>query len=159
MENYPQDYPKSHNEDFSQDRHDKCDPPAREAVIKYIDKTLKPIYPGYKADHNPDKYGVDLLVYRDDLVWFYIEVYKKDPLNWWGDRSFPKSWKWVDFPIRKRKFLLLQPYPCTWAFIVSHNLTRALKVFCTKILPAPIYKKYNVEYYQIPIGDCKEILL
>ena len=45
---------------FNQKVHDACDPPAREAVSKYIKATW-----GMNAWHNPDQYAVDLIIEKD----------------------------------------------------------------------------------------------
>jgi hypothetical protein len=54
---------------FNQALHDQYDPPAREAVTKWVKMKW-----GLECRENPNVYGVDLLVYRADKLVGYIEV-------------------------------------------------------------------------------------
>ena len=63
---------------FNQELHDLCDPPAREAVTDWIEMKW-----GLQAKPNPDKYGVDLIVYRRGEICGYVEVETRD----WGPKA------------------------------------------------------------------------
>jgi hypothetical protein len=54
---------------FEQELHDLYDAPAKEAVAAFIEKQC-----GVTVQPNPDKYGVDLLVLKDDKLIGTIEA-------------------------------------------------------------------------------------
>lgn len=76
---------------FEQELHDLYDAPAKEAVAAFIEKKC-----GVTVQPNPDKYGVDLLVTKDDKVVGTIEV----EVRQWHPCPYPT----IHVPERKRKF-------------------------------------------------------
>jgi len=76
---------------FEQELHDLYDAPAKEAVAAFIEKKC-----GVTVQPNPDKYGVDLLVMKDDKVVGTIEV----EVRQWHPCPYPT----IHVPERKRKF-------------------------------------------------------
>lgn len=76
---------------FEQELHDLYDAPAKEAVAAFIEKQC-----GVTVQPNPDKYGVDLLVLKDDKLIGTIEV---EVRQW-----HPCPYSTIHVPERKRKF-------------------------------------------------------
>ena len=76
---------------FEQELHDLYDAPAKEAVAAFIEKQC-----GVTVQPNPDKYGVDLLVLKDDKLIGTIEV----EVRQWHPCPYPT----IHVPERKRKF-------------------------------------------------------
>ena len=76
---------------FEQELHDLYDAPAKEAVAAFIEKKC-----GVTVQPNPDKYGVDLLVLKDDKLIGTIGV----EVRQWHPCPYPT----IHVPERKRKF-------------------------------------------------------
>ena len=76
---------------FEQELHDLYDAPAKEAVAAFIEKKC-----GVTVQPNPDKYGVDLLVLKDDKLIGTIEVEVR--------QRHPCPYPTIHVPERKRKF-------------------------------------------------------
>ena len=76
---------------FEQELHDLYDAPAKKAVAAFIEKKC-----GVTVEPNPDQYGVDLLVIKDDEVVGTIEV----EVRQWHPCPYPT----IHIPERKRKF-------------------------------------------------------
>jgi hypothetical protein len=53
----------------------------------------------FDVKDNPDKYGIDLLCYRNGILKYYVEVEVK---NLWTGQDF--HWNTINVPIRKEKF-------------------------------------------------------
>ena len=95
---------------FNQKVHDACDPPAREAVSRYIKSTW-----GINAWHNPDQYAVDLIIEKDKKLIGYAEIEMRD----WDHCPF----KTIHIPKRKDK--LFNNNKRTIYFVVSRGMTKA----------------------------------
>jgi hypothetical protein len=95
---------------FNQAVHDACDPPAREAVSKYIKATW-----GMNAWHNPNQYAVDLIIEKDKELIGYAEIEMRD----WDHCPF----KTIHIPKRKDK--LFNNNKKTIYFVVSRGMERA----------------------------------
>ena len=95
---------------FNKQVHDACDPPAREAVSKYIKATW-----GMNAWHNPDQYAVDLIIERDKNLIGYAEIEMRD----WDTCPFNT------IHIPKRKDKLFDNDKKTIYFVVSRGMNRA----------------------------------
>lgn len=106
---------KSGYKPFSQKLCDKYDEPARN-FVKTIYKNLAII-----AQDNPDKYGVDLVLYKDGIKIGYAEV---EVCVGWNAPMYP--FKTYHVPVRKAKFFNLDMPTEFWA--VSNTLSRALHI-------------------------------
>lgn len=95
---------------FNKQVHDACDPPAREAVSKYIKATW-----GMNAWHNPDQYAVDLIIEQDKNLIGYAEIEMRD----WDTCPFNT------IHIPKRKDKLFDNDKKTIYFVVSRGMTKA----------------------------------
>ena len=95
---------------FNQKVHDACDPPAREAVSKYIKATW-----GMNAWHNPDRYAVDLIIEKDKELIGYAEIEMRD----WDHCPF----RTIHIPKRKDK--LFNNSKRTIYFVVSRGMKKA----------------------------------
>ena len=95
---------------FNQKVHDACDPPAREAVSKYIKATWD-----MNAWHNPDQYAVDLIIEKNKELIGYAEIEMRD----WDHCPF----KTIHIPKRKDK--LFNNDKRTIYFVVSRGMSKA----------------------------------
>ena len=95
---------------FSQSLHDLCDPPARDAIIKYVKNTWD-----LKASYNPNQYGVDLIIERGNDVVGFAEIEMRD----WDRCPFNT----IHIPKRKDK-LLYNNMPTIY-FVVSRDVKRS----------------------------------
>jgi hypothetical protein len=103
---------------FDQALHDKYDPPARAAVIKWAGKEWK-----LQVIDNPDKYGVDLIAYRDGIQVGFIEVEVRS----WN----PCPFNTIHVPVRKKHMLEV---PNTLFFALTKDLSHAYWIFGDKTL-------------------------
>jgi len=123
---------------FDQALHDKYDPPARKAVIDWVEKTW-----GLQAKDNPDKYGIDLIVYRDGKQVGYIEVEVRS----WN----PCPFNTIHVPVRKKEML---EQPKSLFFALTQDLSHAYwvtgdKVFKYKTVEMKDDTKHEA-YYDVP---------
>jgi hypothetical protein len=95
---------------FNQKVHDACDPPAREAVSRYIKATWD-----MNAWHNPDQYAVDLIIEKNKELIGYAEIEMRD----WDHCPF----KTIHIPKRKDK--LFNNDKRTIYFVVSRGMSKA----------------------------------
>ena len=109
---------------FSNSLFNKYDEPGR-AFIKNIYKDL-----GITAIENHDKYGVDLILLRDNIKVGYAEV---EVCVAWNTPIYP--FKSYHVPLRKARFFNLDMPTEFWA--VSNNFTRALHIDGNVILESP----------------------
>lgn len=137
---------------FNQAVHDACDPPARDAVIRYMESK------GYYAKPHPDKYKVDLVVENEFMVPVgYVEVEKRD----W--EYVPKHFKTIHVPSRKKK-LVENDLPTTY-FVVSKSLKTAWWCTTVDILDSPLVEVKNKAvaegeyFYDVPIKKFKKVRL
>ena len=89
---------------FSADLHDKYDEKGRAAAKKLFKRW------GLELVDNPDKYGVDLIAYKDGNVYGNVEVEVREA--WVGDFKFDT----LNIPYRKRKFFSAEGNNCLVAF-------------------------------------------
>jgi hypothetical protein len=120
---------------FNQVLHDLYDPPARDAVTKWVK-----IKWGLECRENPNVYGVDLLVYRADKLVGYIEVEVR-------------SWDYCHYPtihvgLRKEK-LFQQDLPVLF-FALTHDLTHAYWARTQAIEGSSLIEVKNTE---VPAGE------
>ena len=136
---------------FDQSLHDRYDDPGRQVVKSYFSSKLK-----ITAKDNPNLYGVDLLLYKNETLVGYAEVEVRN--NWTTD-AFP--YDTLNVPYRKKK-LLENDLP-TFFFSVNSIKTR---MFCCKaedILECEIkenpnkYVKSDEYFYKVPVNRLKTI--
>ena len=125
---------------FDQELHDQCDPPARDAVAKWL-KNLWYI----DATPNPDKYAVDLILSRRGEHIGYAEVEVRD-------------WDFCPYDtihIAQRKDKLFN-HPRTTMYVVNRPLTHAYWIRANKIQDSPLLEVPNKEvrrneyFYDVP---------
>ena len=129
---------------FSQELHDICDPPARKAVTDWVAMKW-----GLTCIENPNKYAVDLVVYRKDEICGYIEVEKRD----WGMKHCP--YETIHIAQRKEK-LFINNKP-TMIFVVTRDFENAYwcdseDVKTASLIEVPNRSVQHDEYfYDVPI--------
>ena len=138
---------------FDKTLHDQYDNAGREVVKNYFSSKLN-----ITAKDNPDLYGVDLLLYRDNELIGYAEV---EVRNNWKTNAFP--YDTLNVPYRKKK-LLDNDLP-TFFFSVNSIKTR---MFCCKaenVLGCEVkenpnkYVKSDEYFYKVPVSILKTIEL
>lgn len=119
---------------FEQELHDRFDEPAKRAIANFIERRCDGVivYP------NPDKYGVDLLVCRDDICIGDIEV----EVRQWSPCPFPT----IHVPQRKEKYFGEQ----TLFFALTKDLRYAYWIETKNIKQYPLKEVSN---YKIPRGE------
>jgi hypothetical protein len=133
---------------FSQKLHNLYDPPAREAVTKWVKMKW-----GLECRENPNVYGVDLLVYRADKLVGYIEVEVR-------------SWDYCHYPtihcaLRKEK-LFQQNLPVLF-FALTHDLIHAYWMKAELMKKCPLIEVKNTEvpagefFFDVPIKHFKYV--
>lgn len=126
---------------FNQAVHDACDPPAREAVIRFHESR------GYYAKPF-DKYKVDLIIENEFMVPVgYAEIEMRD----WEECPFST----IHIPERKKK-LFDNDMPTTY-FVVSKSLKKAWWCKTEEILESPLIEVKNKAvpegeyFYDVPV--------
>lgn len=126
---------------FNQAVHDACDPPARDAVIRFHESR------GYYAKPF-DKYKVDLIIENEFMVPVgYAEIEMRD----WEECPFPT----IHVPERKKK-LFDNDMPTTY-FVVSKSLKKAWWCKTEEILESPLIEVKNKAvpegeyFYDVPV--------
>lgn len=126
---------------FNQAVHDACDPPARDAVIRFHESK------GYYAKPF-DKYKVDLIIENEFMVPVgYAEIEMRD----WEECPFPT----IHIPERKKK-LFDNDMPTTY-FVVSKSLKKAWWCKTEEILESPLIEVKNKAvpegeyFYDVPV--------
>ena len=128
---------------FNQKLHDLCDPPAREAVTEWVEMKW-----GLQCQPNPDKYGVDLIVYRRGQVCGFIEVETRG----WGTLHCP----YYTIHIAQRKEKLFQN-PGTLIFVTTRDFENAYWCKADDVKNSPLIEvpnravKRNEYFYDVPI--------
>ena len=120
---------------FNQALHDQYDPPARDAVTKWVKMKW-----GLECRENPNVYGVDLLVYRADKLVGYIEV----EVRGWDYCHYPT----IHVGLRKEK-LFQQDRPVLF-FALTHDLIHAYWAKAQVIEGSPLIEVKNIE---VPAGE------
>jgi hypothetical protein len=133
---------------FNQALHDQYDPPARDAVTKWVKMKW-----GLDCRENPNVYRVDLLVYRADKLVGYIEVEVR-------------SWDYCHYPtihvgLRKEK-LFQQDLPVLF-FALTHDLTHAYWARTQVIEGSSLIEVKNTEvpsgelFFDVPVKHFKYV--
>lgn len=122
---------------FDQNIHDACDPPAREAVTKWIDKHWKFSCEGY------EKYKVDLVCSRNDVNRFYVEI---ECRQWFKGKD--NLYSTIHVPERKEK--LFNNDLRTVYFVVSGDFKHGLYTDVENIKASP---KVEVKNTAIANGE------
>jgi hypothetical protein len=124
---------------FDQELHDKYDPPARAAVAAWIKMKW-----GLEALGNPDKYGTDLIVYRDykPVGFAEVEVRQWNPVC---------PFETIHVPVRKKNML---EAPKTLFFALTQDMTHAYWIKGEKALQFPMWEMKDdtkhEHYYDVP---------
>lgn len=132
---------------FSQEVHDACDPPARDAVIDWMFHEW-----GWRAYPNQDIYAVDLLAYESKKLKAYVEVETRD----WLGKETTCPYKTIHIPKRKEK-LFNNPLP-TLYFAVTRDFKNAYWCYAEEVLQSPAREipnkavKEGEYFYDVPIG-------
>lgn len=130
--------------------HDKCDPPGRNAIIKYVKREW-----GLDAENNPNKYAVDLIIKKDNEVIGYAEIETR-------------RWNYLPFNtihIPKRKDKLFNDILPTYYFVVSRFMVRAWYCNTKDILNSPVFEIPNTSlsqdeyFYDVDLKHFTEITL
>jgi hypothetical protein len=135
---------------FNQAFHDQYDPPAREAVTKWVKMKW-----GLECRENPNVYGVDLLVYRADKLVGYIEV----EVRGWDYCHYPT----IHVGLRKEK-LFQQDRPVLF-FALTQDLIHAYWVKAEVIEGSPLIEVKNIEvptgelFFDVPVKHFKYVNL
>lgn len=136
---------------FDKNLYDDNDTIAKEKVIQYFNRI------GMKADHNSDRYGIDLIVNNK----FYCEVEVKHN---WKSNTFP--FPDLQLSERKRKFAILDTDEFPVVFMVmNYDHTNALVVKGRDVLSSPskeIPNKYEPKgeyFFKIPVSNTIRIKL
>ena len=125
---------------FDQELHDKNDPPARKAVALWLKDKW-----GFEVRDNIDKYGTDLMLYRDGAHVGYAEVevrqsYKK-----------PCPYLTIHVPVRKEHML---KEPNTLFFALTSDMKNAYWIKGTEVLSFPLWEMKDHTkhefYYDVP---------
>jgi len=111
---------------------DKCDPPSRDAVSKWVKMKW-----GLEAKENPNRYAVDLIAYRDGKPVGYIEVEQRDWLN--NQPVCPYD----TIHIAARKSKLFENDKKTLVFVCTFDLTHAYWIDARKIQSSPCIEIKN----------------
>lgn len=123
---------------FDQVLHDKYDPPARKAVTDWVEKTWK-----LQCQDNPDKYGIDLIVYRNGEQVGFIEVEVRS----WN----PCPFKTIHVPVRKKHMM---ETPKTLFFALTNDLSHAYWITGDKTITYPTVEMKDdtkhEAYYDVP---------
>ena len=146
--NLQQNMVKSLVKKFDQKLHDKYDPPAREAVTKWMKMKW-----GLDCIPNPNVYGVDLIALRGGNQVGFVEV----EVRGWAYCHYPT----IHLSIRKDK-LLQQDLPVLF-FALTQDLSHAywMKVDKSKQYPLIEVKNFEVPngemFYDIPVTEFKYV--
>ena len=124
---------------FDQELHDKYDPPARAAVTAWIAMKW-----GFVCKDNPDKYGTDLVVYKENKPVGYAEV----EVRQWNPHC---PYDTIHVPVRKKHML---ETPKTLFFALSQDMTHAYWIKGNIALDFPCWEmkddtKHEL-YYDVP---------
>jgi hypothetical protein len=135
---------------FNQALHDQYDPPAREAVTKWVKMKW-----GLECRENPNVYGVDLLVNRADKLVGYIEV----EVRGWDYCHYPT----IHVGLRKEK-LFQQDRPVLF-FALTQDLIHAYWTKALVIEGSPLIEVKNAEvpagelFFDVPVKHFKYVNL
>lgn len=134
---------------FSKKLHEKFDNAGKQAVKKFLTSLKK----GYEVKENEDKYGVDLVVYKDGEKVAYAEVEVRPA---WKGAKFP--YEDLNIPFRKKKLLCNELK--TMFFSINNELTHMLWCNAKTILKSKtafVTNKYvkNEKFFKVDLKDLK----
>lgn len=134
---------------FSKKLHEKFDSAGKQAVKKFLTSLKK----GYEVKENENKYGVDLVVYKNGKKVAYAEVEVRPA---WKGAKFP--YEDLNIPFRKQK--LLRNDLKTMFFSINNELTHMLWCNAETILSskvATVSNKYvkNEKFFKVELADLK----
>ena len=136
---------------FDPSLHDRYDSPGRQIVKEYITNKLH-----LTVKDNPDIYGVDLIIYKENKIVGYAEV---EVRNNWSSDAFP--YEILNVPYRKKK--LLENNKPTFFFSVNKPQTRMFCCTAEIVLESELKEnpnkcvKSNEYFYKIPVSKLKLI--
>lgn len=123
---------------FDQELHDKYDPPARAAVAAWMNMKW-----GVEAKDNPDKYGTDLIVYKNGKQVGFAEV----EVRQWNPCPFPT----IHVPVRKKHMIEV---PKTLFFALTQDMRHAYWIMGHKALSFDTIELRDATkheaYYDVP---------
>jgi hypothetical protein len=157
---------------FDREEHQTYDQLGRDAMRKFIDKTLAS--KGYHTIDNPNEYGIDLLTLnKNDEVVHCWEIEVRHG-NWQGDVKFPfrdincierkdYQWKREESFIKKIPFKLAEKYGVSYVQL-NKECNRAVIIDSRIILKYPLKawsnRKAEGEYVrQVPVVECIQVKL
>jgi len=124
---------------FEQDLHDKYDPPARAAVARWMYYAW-----GFDAIDNPDKYGVDLIIYKN---WIEVGFAEVEVRSWHNECPFTT----IHVPVRKTHMLEKEK---TIFFALTQDMNYAYWIVGSKCLVFPTWRMTDETkdelYYDVP---------
>ena len=135
---------------FSQELHDQFDSIAREKA--------KQLFKRYRMtlEDNPDKYGIDLIAYKDGELYGYVEVEVREA--WTGEHF---KYDTLNIPYRKRKLFLNPQRNCLVAF--NSDCTYAFIVDEMTILFSDVQEVKNKHlpegemFFKVPVSELKKV--
>ncbi len=136
------------NKKFDQGLHDQYDAIGRDMSKRYFKR--------YNVDlvDNPDKYGVDLIAYKDDKKVGYVEVEVRNA--WDGDRFLHET---LNVPYRKRKLLELDMpvYLLSWSSTSDYGfLCKASVILKSEVLEKPNkYLDKSEHFFVVPVDKIR----
>jgi len=126
---------------FDQSLYDKNDGRGKKAAIKFFLKR------GFEATENPDKYGIDVLIYKENKLQFMIEVEVRGEDVWNGNIFKYSS---LHIPYRKQRLIKFDTLIPIQYFVFNNTLTSFLtcnlRLSCSR-QPIEVSNKY------IPQGE------
>lgn len=137
---------------FDQALHDQNDPMARDAVTDWVALRW-----GLVCKPNTDKYGVDLIAYKNDKVRGFIEVESR---VW--DRTEKCPYPSIHVAERKKK---LFDNMHTVIFVTNYNAEFAYWCNAEEVLGSPLievpnkYVQKNEWFYDVPIEIFRYVIL
>ena len=141
------------NKKFDPTLHEQYDDIGKNIVISYFKNKLN-----IEASGNPDIYGVDVILYRNNKPIGYAEV---EVRNNWNSDNFP--YDTLNVPCRKKK-LLDNDLP-TYFFSINKIQTRMFCCTADVVLNSRIqenpnkYVKSKEYFYKVPVDKLKLINL
>jgi hypothetical protein len=140
------------NKKFSPELHDEFDVFGREIVKKFISKAWK-----LEARDNPDQYGIDLVLYKNDTIVGYAEVEVRTN---WNALNFP--FDELNVPLRKGK-LFNNDLP---SLFFSVNQPGTALMYCSsdlvmrsRIENSPNKYMRAEQFFKVPVEKMKFVIL
>jgi hypothetical protein len=138
---------------FDKELHNTCDKMGRDIVKSFVSS-----FWSMQAQDNPNRYGVDLHLYKDDVLVGYAEVEVRLA---WKTLEFP--YEDLNVPERKRK-LLSQDLP-TFFFSINKDGTALFHCHGDIVLEskvAEVRNKYvfrDEHFFKVPLNKLNYVIL